>query len=274
MEKTKRKRIPTVDDTWFIPKGHRLEPYSTFGFKILPSPGTVWKELGDVGRSKSMMMADITKGIKPAQWQTFKNKYHEEAEKLEEKYPNILIQQKWLKTNLTPAQQARVDKWNRVAKLVLNDLDDYTLVKDMSKAERSIVGNHLKMLDMVMPFDSDKIKSIIFPIIEKIKQQRPVLYNLYCHTTLETKGNTLGEWMRDIENKEKHREFIDKAKAGIEYQNMCKEERYSLSSFTRKGTKYPEFKKEIEQMRPDWFDGKLRKRLIRKRHFAKKKAHV
>ena len=90
--------MPKASDTWFIPKGHRLEPYSTFGYKIVPTPGTVWKELGDVGQAKSMLIADITKGIKPAGWGTFKYRYPEEAEKLEEKYPNILTQKKWLKT--------------------------------------------------------------------------------------------------------------------------------------------------------------------------------
>ena len=42
-------------------------------------------------------------------------------------------------------------------------------------------------------------------------------------------------------------------------------------TLTRKGTKYPEFKKEIEQIRSDWFDGKLRKKLIRERFNTKKK---
>ena len=254
---------------WMVPKEH---PLAKFKGTLRPLASTAFKTFGKKGLIVSMIEQNLKNGIKPKEWGWFEYNYADDAKRLKEKYPKVASQQQWLKDNLTPAQQDKVDKWNRVAELVLNDVDDYELVKGLTTDERSIVGNHLKQLDQTFAFMSDKVRNIIEPIIEKIKHQRPVLYELYCHTTLKTAtGNILTEWMRDIENKEKHKEFIEKAKQGIDYQDMSKEERYSLSSFTRKGTKYPEFKKEIEQMRSDWFDGKLRKKLIRERFNTKKK---
>jgi hypothetical protein len=263
-------KVPTGRrDPWIIPKEHTL---AKFKGTLRPLASKAFKTFGKKGLIVSMIEQNLKNGIKPKEWSWFEYNYADDAKRLKEKYLNVASQQQWLKDNLTPIQQDKVDKWNRVAELVLNDVDDYELVKGMSKEERSIVGNHLKMLDKDMVFDSNKVKGIVFPIIGKIKHQRPVLYELYCHTTLKTAtGNILAEWMRDIENKEKHKEFIEKAKQGIDYQDMSKEERYSLSSFTRKGTKYPEFKKEIEQVSPDWFDEKMRKKLIRERFNTKKK---
>lgn len=259
---------PTGRDPWIVPKEH---PLAKFKGTLRPLASKAFKTFGKKGLIVSMIEQNLKNGIKPKEWSWFEYNYADDAERLKEKYPKVASQQQWLKDNLTPTQQAKVDKWNRVAELVLNDLDDCTLVKGMSKEERSIVGNHLKMLDTEIVRTPDKARITIQEIKEKIKQQRPVLYNLYCHTKLETTSTILTEWMRDIENKEKHKEFIEKAKQGIDYQDMSKEERYSLSSFTRKGTKYPEFKKEIEQVSPDWFDEKMRKKLIRERFNTKKK---
>lgn len=261
-------KVPNGRDPWIVPKEH---PLAKFKGTLRPLASKAFKSYGKKGLIVNMIEQSLKKGVKPKEWNWFEYNYSEDAKRLRVKYPKITNQQQWLKDNLTPAQQEKVDKWKRIAELVLNDLDDYTLVKGMTKEERSIVGNHLKMLDTEIVRTPDKARITIQEIKEKIKQQRPILYNLYCHTKLETTSNILSEWMRDVENKEKHKEFIEKANTGIDYQDMSKEERYSLSSFTRKGTKYPEFKKQIEQMRPDWFDEKLRKKLIRERHFTKKK---
>jgi hypothetical protein len=218
-----------------------------------------------------MIEQNLKNGVKPKEWGWFEYNYADDANRLKEKYPKITNQQQWLKDNLTPTQQAKVDKWNRVAELVLNDIDDYTLVKGMSTEERSIVGNHLKMLDQTFAFMPDKTTNIIEPIIEKIKQQRPVLYNLYCHTKLETTSNVLSEWMRDIENKQTQQQIFEQAEQGTDYIDLDTDLKRSMNAFMRSNTKYLEFKKEIEHMRPDWFDEKLRKKLIRERHFSKKK---
>lgn len=259
---------PTGRDPWMVPKEHTL---TKFKGTLRPLASKAFKTFGKKGLIVSMIEQNLKNGIKPKEWDWFEYNYTDDAKRLKEKYPKITNQQLWLKDNLTPTQQAKVDKWNRVAELVLNDVDDYTLVKGMNKEERSIVGNHLKMLDKNMTFDSDKVKSIVFPIIEKIKQQRPVLYNLYCHTKLETTSNVLTEWMRDIENKQKQQQIFEQAKQGTEYFELNTDLRRSMNCFVRKGTKYTQFKKQIEQMRPDWFAIANRRQIIRERFIANKK---
>lgn len=253
---------------WEVPKD---SPWSKFKGTLRPLPYMAYKKVGKKNIVIQMVKESLKKGIKPKEWDNFCKLCPEESKKLQEEFFEVTNKKAWLQENLTPNQQEKLDKWNRVAELVLNDLDDYTLVKGMSTEERALVGNHLKQLDQTFAFQSEKVRNIIEPIIEKIKQQRPVLYTLYCHTKLDTTGNKLEYWMRDFENKEKHKEFIKKAKANVQYKDLGTDERYSLSSFTRKGTKYPAFKKEIEKMRPDWFDQTLRKQLIRKRFLTKKK---
>lgn len=261
-------KIPIGRDPWIIPPNHKL---SKFKGKIGPLASASFKKFGKKGLIVNMIEESLKRGMKPKKWDWFERNYAEDAKHLKEKYLKIINSQVWLRDNFTPNQQNKLDRWNKVAKLVLNDKDDYTLVKEMSSEERMFVGNHLKMLDQKMPFDTDKIRIPILDICEKIKKTRPILYELYCTDNLSVPGNKLSYWMADHENKQKQKDFIEKAKAGIKYQDMSKEERYSLSRFTAKDTKYLEFKKEIEQMRPDWFDEKLRKKLIRERHTAKKK---
>ena len=84
-------------------------------------------------------------------------------------------------------------------------------------------------------------------------------------------GNILTEWMRDIENKQTQQQIFEQTKQGTDYIDLDTDLKRSMNCFMRSNTKYPEFKKEIEQMRSDWFDGKLRKKLIRERFNTKKK---
>lgn len=261
-------KIPVGRDHWIIPPTHRL---SKFKGKIGPLASASFKKFGKKGLIVNMIEESLKRGIKPKEWDWFEYNYADDAKRLKEKYPKITNRQQWLKDNLTPTQQAKVDKWNRVAELVLNDVDDYTLVKGMSTEERSIVGNHLKQLDQTFAFVPDKTRDIIEPIIEKIKKQRPVLYELYCHTKLEVEGgNKLAYWISDIENKQIQQQIVEQANKGITYEELDTNLKRSMNAFMRSNTRYPEFKKEIEQMRPDWFDEKLRKKLIRERHFSKK----
>lgn len=261
-------KVPSGRDPWIVPKEH---PLAKFKGTLRPLPSKAFKSYGKKGLIVNMIEQNLKKGIKPKEWGWFEYNYAEDAKRLKEKYPKITNEKEWLKDNLTPAQQEKVDKWNRVAELVLNDVDDYTLVKGMSKEERSIVGNMLKNLDQSFAFMPDKARNAIEPIVEKIKQQRPVLYKLYCHTKLEVTGNVLEYWMSNIKNKQTQEQIFEQAKQGTEYIDLDTDLKRSMNCFVRKGTKYPEFKKEIEQMRPDWFDEKLRKKLIRERHHAKKK---
>jgi|SaaInl5LU_22_DNA_1037371.scaffolds.fasta_scaffold10691_4 hypothetical protein len=262
---------PTGRDPWMVPKEHAL---AKFKGTLRPLASRAFKTFGKKGLIVSMIEQNLKNGIKPKEWGWFEYNYADDAKRLKEKYPDITNKQEWLKDNLTPVQQEKVDKWNRVAELVLNDVDDYELVKGMSKEERSIVGNHLKQLDQTFAFMSDKIRNTIEPIIEKIKHQRPVLYNIYCHTKLETTGNKLEYWMRDIENKQTQEKIFKQAKQGTDYIDLDTDLKRSMNCFMRSNTKYPEFKKEIEQMRPDWFDEKLRKKLIRERFNTKKKEMI
>ena len=71
-------------------------------------------------------------------------------------------------------------------------------------------------------------------------------------------------------NKHNNR-YLNNAKQGTDYIDLDTDLKRSMNCFMRSNTKYPEFKKEIEQMRSDWFDGKLRKKLIRERFNTKKK---
>lgn len=270
--KKHRGQVPNQRDVWVVPKGHPLEIYAKLNFKILPSPGKVWKKFGSLNQAISMMLVDVKQGIKPARWDQFKYNNPIEAEKLEQQYPEILTKSKWLKENLTPSQQEKVDKWNKVADLVLNDVDDYTLMKNMNTEDRSLVGNHLKMLDKKMRFDSTKVKNLIFPIIEKIKTHRPTLYKLYCHTKLDTKANTLDDWLRDIEARRTQDEYI--AMKDKSWEDLTQEQRYQISAFVRKGSRYPDFAKRIKKLRPDWFDAKRRKQIIRMRFHAKEKVAI
>ena len=268
----KNKKPPVGRDPWLVPAS---SPWAKFKGSLRPLASLAYKKHGNEKIYFELIKQKCEKGerIDDKTYAWVKGNFPTEFEQLKADYPEVLDQQKWLKNNLTKIQQQKVDKWKQVVDLVVNNKDDYTLIKDMTKEERSLVGNHLKMLDKERPFDSEKLKSIIFPLMDKIKEARPALYHRYCKesTKWENGGGKLVNWLRDNENKQAQEEILKMARNGEPWPYEDKTLKGKILSFTRKGTKYPEFAEELKTLRPNWFDKKWHNQMARKRHFAKKK---
>jgi hypothetical protein len=269
----KLKRTPNITDTWAIPVGHRLEPYHKFGFKILPTPGTVWKELGTIERDIFYLEGFIKQGKKPPQFGMFKYHNPNEAAELEKKYPDILCPVKQYEIKLTPIQQRKIDKWIELEKLVSTDESDIELIKRLSTKERQFVGNYLKQLDQKFAFQRPKYVDALAPIINRLKEKRPMLYEIYC----KKKKKFTSENFYDItgagsKNEEKQKNILILAKSGAEYPYGDRSITCAIGKFTGKNNRYPEFAKTLKKLRPDWFDKKLRYKETRKKFWSKKKA--
>jgi hypothetical protein len=267
----KLQRPPHNQDTWHVPKDHRLYEYVKQGWRILPMPGTVWRELGNAGQSLAMLLPIIKKGKRPDAWQQFSYHYPEEAKKIESKYPDVLVKKnhEWLRNNLTKVQQKKLEKWNMALKLIKlhPELDTITWWSKLKKKQRLLVGNHAKFLNAEFSLHGEKTKisKFIEPIQNEIKKLRPELVDWYVH---KIKHGTSP--LRHLhKNESKQKELIKLAEQGEERPQGAMS--YVLLGFTKINTKYPDFNKKIRMMRPDWFDRKLLRRKIRQRHFAKKR---
>lgn len=268
----KNKKPPVGRDPWIIPVS---SPWAKFKGSLRPLASRAYKKHGDNKIYFELIKQKCQKGerIDDQLYKWAKGNFPTEFEQLKADYPEVLDQQKWLKNNLTPVQQQKVDKWKQVVDLVVNDKDDYILIKDMTKEERSLVGNHLKMLDQSFAFQPQKMIDTLKPMIDDIKKARPALYHRYCkeRTKWENGGGKLVDWLRDHENKQAQEEILQMARNGAPWPYGDKTLRGKIKSFTRKSTKYPEFAEELKTLRPDWFDKKWHSQMARKRHFAKKK---
>ena len=261
---------PVGKDPWIVPP---TSVWSKFNGTLDPLPSNAFKKHGQDEIIISYIKTQCKNGIrlndKTRSW--LSRHYKEVYDEFCKKYPQVLTPSKWQETVLTPEQQKRVDKWKQVADLVCNDLSDYDLVKKLTTKERELVGNHFKCLDQKLAFQVDKYKNEVTPIIEKLKQARPFLYKLYCHTTLEVKsGNKLEYWMRDVDNKNKQEKILQQANKGVSYSDLDTDLKRSMNCYCRSNTKYPEFAKQIKELRPDWFDEKQRAKLQQERCIGKK----
>jgi hypothetical protein len=251
----KEKRCPTIRDTWSIPAGHRLEPYATFGFKILPTPGGVWAELGDANRSITLLLPTIKKGIKPAHWDNFKYRYPKEAEAIEKQFPEVLTKKDWYRQNLTKPQQVYVDKWLKVEELVSTDESDDKLLARLTSEERSLVGNYFKQLDATRSHKNQKkLNEYIVPIVNRLKEKRPALHQLYTSKKDNTTTRLYDITGPGAKNEETMEQFYILAKNGADRPTNALAS--SLAKLAGKNTRYPEFAEEIRRLRPDWFDKK------------------
>lgn len=257
--------------TWYVPTGHHL---GNFLGILKPNPSAAYKNLGtNDEKVKIALIAQIKQGKKPEEWETFKIRNEQWCLEQEEKYPKVLNYSDWRKNNLTPIQQGKIDKWIELEKLVSTDESDIELIKRLSTKERQFVGNRFKMLDQKFAFQQPKYIDTLAPIIKRLKEKRPMLYEIYCKKkkkyTADNFYHILGPGAK---NEQKQKEIITLAKSGAAYPSNDRSLYVSISRFTGKNTHYPEFAKKLKAMRPDWFDKKLRSKSIRERYWSKKKA--
>ena len=268
----KYNRMPTVKDQWVVPKGHRLYVYFKQDFRILPSPGTVWRAFNKADKALALILPLIKKGKRPSNWDTFKYHYAKEATELEKQYPDVLVKKKWLRNNLTKIQQKKFDRWNEVLQLVKSRPELSTLEWwiTLTKNQRYLVSNHAKYLDADFSNHGKKYKisEFISPIQAEIKKLRPDLHQWYVE---KKKLKTLP--MRLVAKNEKQQDaLIQLAKKGKPRPTGSMS--YVLTGFTRKNNNYPEFNKQIRSLRPDWFDSKLLRKKVWERFHKKKKRKV
>lgn len=266
----KNKKPPVGRDPWLVPASSH---WSKFKGSLGPLASRAYKKHGNEKIYFELIKQKCEKGerIDDKTYNWVKGNFPTEFEQLKADYPEVLDRNTWLKNNLTSVQQQKVDKWKQVVDLVVNDTDDYTLIKNMTKEQRALVGNHLKMLDQSFAFQTQKMIEILKPMIDNIKMARPALYQLYCKTEQTNTTNKLFQYMYDIENEKAHEEILELARSGAPWPYGDRTLTGKISSFTRKGTRFPEFAEELKTLRPDWFDKKAAKKRIRQRHFAKKK---
>ena len=269
----KLNRMPTVKDSWPVPKGSPLEQYAKMNFRILPTPGSVWREFNDADKSLLLLLPQIKKGKKPNGWRSFKYHYPEKAKELEKQYPEILMSRnEWLTKNLTNKQQKNVDKWNSVLQLVKSKPELSTLEwwTSLTKKQRYLVSNHAKFLDADFSLHGkkNKISRFISPIQAEIKKLRPDLEKWYVK---KRKLNTL-PMISVAKNKKQQDVLLQLAKN--DKPRPTGSMSYVLVGFTRKNNNYPEFNKKIRTLRPDWFDRNILKKKIWERFRKKKSNHV
>ena len=279
---SKHKRLPdnSEDRNWVIPKGHRLFPYFSLNYKIEPYPYTVFTRLGSEGQWKMLIESQLKKDIKPGQWGAFKKQYPASAEKLEKKYPKIINLQQWHRNNLTKVQQERIDKWKKVEQILLRPETDEELFSKLTKHEKKIVTNLLKNFNSKFgikrqKFTAEKLLEHIDPIRENIRKARPNLVEMYANSSTDNKTFKGYYLMGPGANTKKQMETIYKlAKTDIAWSDLDRSTRYSISKLTNKTTSHSEFSDKLRKLRPDWFDEKLRKQIIRERFIANKKEIV
>lgn len=260
----KLNRAPNVKDQWVVPKGHRLYEYFKQGFRILPAPGTVWNQFKGAKQELAILLPLIKKGVMPKGWHTFKYRHPDEAEKIAKKYPKALLgdRDEYWKENLTPVQKAKVDKWKEFLKLV-KKYPKMPMLKwwdKLSKNERYLVGNHAKYLDAKFSLHgkTGKLAEWLQPIQDEVNKLRPELKDWYVK---KQKVGTLP--IRLLQQNAKAQEKLMKlATSGKARPTGALS--YSLTGFTRKNSKYPDFNEKIRKIRPDWFDQKIlaRNRMI------------
>lgn len=252
----KNKGLPTRQDaSWIIPTDSR---WAKFKGSFSTGPYWTWKRYGKEEQTRFFVEVSLKQGKRPEQWDNIKKMFPEYAAEVENNYPDIFVKKiDWYRQNLTAPQQKQFESWLKVEELVSTTETDEELLARLSTKDRSLVGNYFKQLDAVRSHKNQKkLNEYIVPIVNRIKEKRPALYQLYT-----SKKNNTTTKLYDItgpgaKNKETQELLFNLAKTGADRPEE-KSLSYALASFTRKGTRYPEFAKEITKLRPDWFDKKL-----------------
>lgn len=260
----KNKCLPKQqDDAWVIPTNSR---WAKFKGSFNTGPYWTWKRYGTEDQTKFFVEVSIKQGNRPEQWDKIKKLFPEYAEKVENKYPDIFVKKiDWYRTNLTKPQQDQVNKWLEVERLVSTNESDDELLTRLSREEKMLVGNYFKQLDAKRSHKNQKkINEYIVPIVNRLKEKRPGLYQLYTSKKDNTTCRLYDITGAGAKNKETQELLFKLAKSGADRPDE-KSLSYALNNFTRKNTRYPEFAKEITKLRPDWFDKKLLAKRIRDR---------
>jgi hypothetical protein len=247
-------KMPTGREPWIIPKHSIL---NKFKGSFLPLASTVTKKFAD----KDLMIAyyeeQLKANVKPKEWGWLEYNYPEQAQMLKEKYPAVANRQEWLTDNLTSIQQKPLEGWLKVEELVSTDESDEELMLRLSREDKMLVGNYFKMLDANRSHkNQQKLNKYIVPIVNRLKEKRPVLYQLYTSKRDNSTARLYDITGPGAKNKETQEFLFNLAKTGADRPEE-KHLIYSLSQFTNTTTRYPEFSEEIKKLRPDWFDKKL-----------------
>lgn len=247
-------KIPTGADPWIVSKEH---PLAKFKGTLRPLPAKSFKAFGKKDLIISKIEQDLKKGIKPKEWNWLEYNYANDAQQLSKKYPEVVNKQNWYRENLTEPQQKQLEGWMKVEQLVSTNETDEELMSRLDSKDKMLVGNHFKQLDAERSHKNQKkMNEYIVPIVNRLKEKRPALYQLYTSKKDNTTNRLYDITGPGAKNKETQELLFKLAKEGKD-RPEDKALTYALSSFTRKGTRYPEFAEAIKKLRPDWFDKKL-----------------
>lgn len=261
-------KLPVGLDRWIISNDNIL---SKFKGTLRPHPSKVFKRFDKKKLLPNMIEQSLKKGIKPLrpwQWFSYQEEFKDDVKRLTEKYPSVVNQLEWSKTNFTNKQQLKIDRWTEFRNLVINDVDDYTLMLMSSTKQRAFIGNHFKMLDESMRFDPQKLRDVIFPIIDEVKNHRPILYKVYLGNEYVGTSTNMTIWMAECKNELIKKELIKYAKNNIKYNELTMSYKQQFGSFIKKDL---EFKNQLINLNTDWFNVSERKNASQRKCKSKKK---
>ena len=261
----KNKCLPKrQDDAWVIPVDSR---WAKFKGSFNTGPYWTWKRYGKEDQTKFFVEVSIKQGNRPEQWDNIKKMFPDYANEVENKYPDIFVKKiDWYRNNLTNPQQKQLEGWTKVEALVSTDESDDELLARLSREERMLVGNYFKQLDATRSHKNQKkINEFIVPIVNRLKQKRPALYQLYTSKKDNTTNRLYDITGPGAKNEETMEQFYILAKNGADRPTNALAS--SLAKLAGKNTRYPEFAEEIRRLRPDWFDKKaIRKDIMDRFH--------
>lgn len=255
----RHKRLPNSrNDRWVIPHNHDLHELIALNFDISPNPFQFTRK----NKGDQVFLAQAEQELKngkiPSNQDWLKYNHLVQWNKWMKQYPKVYEQTRKYKLEnniLSEKSKKPLRNW-RIVHDLLFKTDTLTVQQYVywPTADKSIVGNHLKLIDAKMPFSHDTIVADIQKIKNKIKKHRSDIVNLYAKKHANKK--IIGDILQKNHAHKQQEQLLHLAKTS-KTRPANKSLAYALSAYTRSNTKWPTFNKKIRQLRPDWFDLKI-----------------
>jgi hypothetical protein len=258
----RHKRLPnTLKDSWVIPHNHPLHELVRLKFWFSENPFGFTKKSKGHQPFLSQAEQELKNGKIPSNQDWLKYNHLDQWNKWMKQYPKVYEQTREYKLkNKNPSKLAKnpLKNWQNVNDLLFKT-DKLTVQQylDWSTDDKSIVGNHLKLIDAKMPWAHETVVADIQKIKNKIKKHRADIVNLYMKTNQPSNTSNLRSQVKyDYSNIKKQQLLLKLAETSVQRPEdnslNC-----ALASFTRKNTRFPDFNKKIRRLRPEWFDLKI-----------------
>jgi len=267
-----RGEMPNRQSRWEVPKNHSLYRTINLGYKLTPSPYIAMVDLGKVGKMIASMEHIIKQNKKPDTWNAFAYNYPEEAEKLEKKYPHILTQYKWLKTNLTPTQQDKYNRWKSFEELVFKYNNTNELLTSINEEERRLLGNQMKSIvkfnetggEGMFHYDKQYLRERLFDIFKRVINERSDLVEFYQNDKGVMDRST---FYRIQEHDKNFNKILNKGKQGKTWDELTEKDRMCISALTRiNGVARDKYIKQLNKYDINWLDKEVRNEWTKQRY--------